>query len=535
MFACCAAAGGGERQIAGGCVDVPDDFVAQYIVGELLGAGATAVVHACERRVRGGWLCGRFGATPLDATPLVVKVIQKRKLFARGGLDQATSLIKQLRAEVLALRRLTSHRSILRSLEDFENGSVLLIVMERAMGGELFEQLVAHGRLSEAVASHLVGEIASGLEHCHAHGVIHRDLKPENLLLAAADDLRSGVKIADFGLASLVSHGETHAAKTFVGTPGYLAPEIRQLRKYDAKVDVWALGVIVYIMLSGRMPFNQPAWPLSTKASQPLRVLKADTVHFDKEPWKTNVSDQAKDFVWRCLAIQPELRLSSAGAARHRWLQATLSRAGKATYFDTAQLSSFCTRGSTPGHNASFFIEPNTVSSTKSFAETVSMSIRAPTKLRQLPGRGYRTPDSSPTHSLISFTDSCCDDAEAALTKANSLKLEKKAGSLDGNASVKKGSSLDGDRAKLKASLSSPNFSRPLQSFAEHGPLARACADAGSLTLAATVTLSSRYEDAPAEHDEADAPTDKAPTPCKPAKRAATPAMAIPACSRRAQ
>lgn len=123
----------------------------------------------------------------------------------------------------------------------------------RVTGGELFEDIVAREFYSEADASHCIQQILESVHHCHSNGVVHRDLKPENLLLASKVK-GAAVKLADFGLAIEVQ-GDQQAWFGFAGTPGYLSPEVLKKEPYGKAVDIWACGVILYILLVGYPPF----------------------------------------------------------------------------------------------------------------------------------------------------------------------------------------------------------------------------------------------------------------------------------------
>merc|ERR1712242_403296 len=131
--------------------------------------------------------------------------------------------------------------------------SFLNILNLRVTGGELFEDIVAREFYSEADAFHCIQQILESVNHCHSNGVVHRDLKPENLLLASKQK-GAAVKLADFGLAIEVQ-GDQQAWFGFAGTPGYLSPEVLKKEPYGKPVDIWACGVILYILLVGYPPF----------------------------------------------------------------------------------------------------------------------------------------------------------------------------------------------------------------------------------------------------------------------------------------
>ena len=130
---------------------------------------------------------------------------------------------------------------------------ILYLVMEMMNGGELFDYIIAKNTLTEREASGIIRQVASAIDYCHKKNVLHRDLKPENLLLVEKRRLDQ-VKIADFGFSKMIPSGGS--TKSVLGSPGYVAPEIRQGRDYGPAVDIWSLGVIMYVMLFGYMPFD---------------------------------------------------------------------------------------------------------------------------------------------------------------------------------------------------------------------------------------------------------------------------------------
>lgn len=140
-----------------------------------------------------------------------------------------------------------------RNLINFSFSFFSLLPLISVTGGELFEDIVAREFYSEADASHCIQQILESVSHCHTNGVVHRDLKPENLLLASKAK-GAAVKLADFGLAIEVQ-GDQQAWFGFAGTPGYLSPEVLKKEPYGKAVDIWACGVILYILLVGYPPF----------------------------------------------------------------------------------------------------------------------------------------------------------------------------------------------------------------------------------------------------------------------------------------
>ena len=132
----------------------------------------------------------------------------------------------------------------------------IFMVMEYVSGGELFDYIVKHGKLTEDRARRFFQQILSGVEFCHRYGVVHRDLKPENLLL----DDKLNVKIADFGLSNMMTDGEF--LRTSCGSPNYAAPEVISGKLYAGpEVDIWSCGVILYALLCGTLPFDDEHVP----------------------------------------------------------------------------------------------------------------------------------------------------------------------------------------------------------------------------------------------------------------------------------
>uniref|UniRef100_A0A3B4DM08 non-specific serine/threonine protein kinase n=1 Tax=Pygocentrus nattereri TaxID=42514 RepID=A0A3B4DM08_PYGNA len=215
------------------------------------------------------------------------------------------------RAELQVLRRVR-HANIIRLAEVFETSHRVYLVLELATGGELLERVVARGSFTETDATRALIMVSSGLRYIHTLGIIHRDLKPENLLYYHPGQ-DSRLIITDFGLDSGCRNGRDWALRTLCGTPEYLAPEMVGGRPYGSAVDMWALGVISYILLSGSMPFDQRSRPRLFKA------ILWGSYSFHGEPW-SSVSNQAKDFIERLLSLNPEQRMTAEQALKHPWL-----------------------------------------------------------------------------------------------------------------------------------------------------------------------------------------------------------------------
>ncbi|XP_062323454.1 MAP/microtubule affinity-regulating kinase 3-like isoform X8 [Osmerus eperlanus] len=178
----------------------------------------------------------------LTGREVAIKIIDKTQL-------NPTSLQKLFRE--VRIMKILNHPNIVKLFEVIETEKTLYLVMEYASGGEVFDYLVAHGRMKEKEARAKFRQIVSAVQYCHQKHIVHRDLKAENLLL----DADMNIKIADFGFSNEFTMG--NKLDTFCGSPPYAAPELFQGKKYDGpEVDVWSLGVILYTLVSGSLPFD---------------------------------------------------------------------------------------------------------------------------------------------------------------------------------------------------------------------------------------------------------------------------------------
>ncbi|KAL0963170.1 hypothetical protein UPYG_G00350650 [Umbra pygmaea] len=178
----------------------------------------------------------------LTSREVAIKIIDKTQL-------NPTSLQKLFRE--VRIMKILNHPNIVKLFEVIETDKTLYLIMEYASGGEVFDYLVAHGRMKEKEARAKFRQIVSAVQYCHQKSIVHRDLKAENLLL----DADMNIKIADFGFSNEFTMG--NKLDTFCGSPPYAAPELFQGKKYDGpEVDVWSLGVILYTLVSGSLPFD---------------------------------------------------------------------------------------------------------------------------------------------------------------------------------------------------------------------------------------------------------------------------------------
>jgi len=215
----------------------------------------------------------------------------------------------------IEIMRMIEHPNIISLHEVFEDKATkkIYLVMELVTGGELFDRIVDRGSYSEKDASELIAKVISAVRYLHKKGIIHRDLKPENLLYASPD-ADAEIKLADFGLSKIVGlEEESSVTNTTCGTPGYVAPEVLRMKGYDRSVDMWSIGVILYILLCGFPPFYEDN---TAKLFQTIMDGKYD---FPDPEW-TNISDSAKDLIQRMLTVDSKKRITADDALEHPWI-----------------------------------------------------------------------------------------------------------------------------------------------------------------------------------------------------------------------
>ncbi|RMB91524.1 hypothetical protein DUI87_32103 [Hirundo rustica rustica] len=263
-------------------------FTDEYQLYEEIGKGAFSVVRRCVK------LC--------TGHEYAAKIINTKKLSARDH--------QKLEREA-RICRLLKHSNIVRLHDSISEEGFHYLVFDLVTGGELFEDIVAREYYSEADASHCIQQILEAVLHCHQMGVVHRDLKPENLLLASKCK-GAAVKLADFGLAIEVQ-GDQQAWFGFAGTPGYLSPEVLRKEAYGKPVDIWACGVILYILLVGYPPF----W--DEDQHKLYQQIKAGAYDFPSPEWDT-VTPEAKNLINQMLTINPAKRITAHEALKHPWV-----------------------------------------------------------------------------------------------------------------------------------------------------------------------------------------------------------------------
>uniref|UniRef100_A0A673ZQY1 non-specific serine/threonine protein kinase n=1 Tax=Salmo trutta TaxID=8032 RepID=A0A673ZQY1_SALTR len=224
------------------------------------------------------------------------------KIVDKTQLDDEN--LKKIFREVQIMKMLR-HPHIIRLYQVMENEKMIYLVTEYASGGEIFDHLVAHGRMAEKDARRKFKQIVAAVHFCHCRNIVHRDLKAENLLL----DHNLNIKIADFGFSNLFSRGQL--LKTWCGSPPYAAPELFEGKEYDGpKVDIWSLGVVLYVLVCGALPFDG-----STLQNLRARVLSG------KFRIPFFMSTDCEYLIRHMLVLEPSRRLSMEQICKNKWMK----------------------------------------------------------------------------------------------------------------------------------------------------------------------------------------------------------------------
>ncbi|XP_071362080.1 serine/threonine-protein kinase DCLK1a isoform X3 [Trachinotus anak] len=266
---------------------VPSYISDRYKVGRMLGDGNFAVVRECVEHSTG--------------REYALKIINKGKCRGKEHMIQN---------EVAILRRV-KHPNIVLLIEEVDTYNELYLVMELVKGGDLFDAITSANRYTERDASGMLYNLANAIKYLHSLNIVHRDIKPENLLVYEHADGSKSLKLGDFGLATVVD-GPLY---TVCGTPTYVAPEIIAETGYGLKVDIWAAGVITYILLCGFPPFRG--------SSDDQEVLFDQILMGQLEfplPYWDNVSETAKELIRSMLEVEVDQRYSALQVLEHPWV-----------------------------------------------------------------------------------------------------------------------------------------------------------------------------------------------------------------------
>jgi len=291
-----------EQEVAHGSsldlIGADRDIIDHYTIGDTIGQGSIAKCKIGYHKVTG--------------ESCAIKILERdHPEFSRSDLRKEIDMMRKVK-----------HQGCIQLFDVFENEKHVFIVLELASGGELFDRVIDNGTFSERDAAILISQVLEAVAYLHGLGICHRDLKPENVLMKSDDSASSDynvVKLADFGLSTMGTY--QNSMHTACGTPEYVAPEIvasigtdKLLNKYSAKVDVWAIGVILYVMLCGFQPFqldNQKAM---------YDAILGGQYGFPSPEWDP-ISREAKNFIAFILQVNPKNRPTAQQCLQHRWIR----------------------------------------------------------------------------------------------------------------------------------------------------------------------------------------------------------------------
>lgn len=279
--------------------DAAKGFYAKYEPKEVLGRGISSVVRRCIDKENGK----EYAAKIID--------------LGASEHNDSRQMLEATRQEINILRQVMGHPYIIELQDVFESDAFIFLVFELCRHGELFDYLTSVVTLSEKKTRYIMRQIFEGVDYIHSRNIVHRDLKPENILL----DDSLNVKITDFGFARHLNDG----AKLYdlCGTPGYLAPETLKCNMFDdapgyaKEVDMWACGVIMFTLLVGCPPF----W--HRKQMIMLRNIMEGKYSFMSPEW-SDISEDPKDLIRKCLVVDPEKRITVREALKHPFFNTVL-------------------------------------------------------------------------------------------------------------------------------------------------------------------------------------------------------------------
>ncbi|XP_059357541.1 death-associated protein kinase 3 [Carassius carassius] len=270
-----------------------EDVELYYEMGEELGSGQFAIVRKCKEKSSG--------------TEYAAKFIKKRRLSSsRRGVSR-----EEIEREVNILREI-QHSNIITLHDIFENKTDVILILELVSGGELFDFLAEKESLTEEEATQFLKQILDGVHYLHSKRIAHFDLKPENIMLLDKNVPNPRIKLIDFGIAHQIKDGNEF--KNIFGTPEFVAPEIVNYEPLGLEADMWSIGVITYILLSGASPF------LGETKQETLTNISGVNYDFDEE-YFSNTSELAKDFIRRLLVKDPKKRMTIEDSLQHPWIK----------------------------------------------------------------------------------------------------------------------------------------------------------------------------------------------------------------------
>ncbi|XP_056595999.1 death-associated protein kinase 2 [Triplophysa dalaica] len=267
-----------------------EDF---YDVGEELGSGQFAIVKCCKEKSTGVEYAAKFIKKRLNRA--------SRRGVRREEIEREVDILQGLQ-----------HPNIISLHDVFENRTDVVLILELVSGGELFDFLAQKESLSEEEATEFIKQILDGVQYLHSKKTAHFDLKPENIMLLDNNIQKPRIKLIDFGLAHRIKDGVDF--KDIFGTPEFVAPEIVNYEPLGLEADMWSIGVITYILLSGASPF------LGDSKQETLASISAVNYEFD-EDFFGNTSELAKSFIRQLLVKDKRKRLKINDALNHPWIK----------------------------------------------------------------------------------------------------------------------------------------------------------------------------------------------------------------------
>lgn len=260
---------------------------------------------ACTMLGKGGEATVYEGIDKVNMNKVAVKIIIKKEIKRKDGL-------KHIRREVELMMKL-HHPNILGVYDFFENDELFLMCLDIARGGSLFDRIVKKKRFAEHEAREILRKLVEAIHYMHSKNVVHRDLKPENILIRDKGTFPE-LMIADFGYA-METEGDVLTEQ--LGTPNYVAPEVLLRQPYGKAVDVWATGVILFVMLGGSFPFNHP------HQNTLFRIIIKGAYKFSAK-WDS-VSAEGKDLVSKILVVDAASRITTQDILNHPWMSMELA------------------------------------------------------------------------------------------------------------------------------------------------------------------------------------------------------------------
>ena len=270
-----------------------------YKIGVKLGAGSFSSVWRAEHKA--------------------TKMAYALKKVSKSSQDPGAATMAA--DEIRILKVIGIHQHVAGLVDEFETSTDMCLVLELASGGEVFERIAHEGAFGEAMAAAVVRQVAEGLQHVHARHIVHADIKPENLLYVSIHK-DSEVKLADFGLAVFCGGSHPATVNLWRGTLSYLAPEIVERKHWDHAIDLWAVGVLLFVLLGGYMPFDPTLSYHNQKVT--TQIIRAEPAYTKDsggypEQWE-RVSAAARGVIDKLLEYDPRKRLTATGLLQEGWV-----------------------------------------------------------------------------------------------------------------------------------------------------------------------------------------------------------------------